>query len=471
MKKRTVVVLGAFLVVAAAATLLAPSSRRQLVAFLSDGQLEPQEVPIDWSNIEEASFSPKDIVGLATKDAADIPRLLEMLKDEDPGIREAVPPVLAGMGNAAVPALVEALRNEQRRVRSGVARALALMKEKAQKAIPALAEALNDDWSAVRFQAEEALVAIGPSCIPTVIQGLKRPEGHMRYHSALVLSRFGAEAKDAVGALAALLSDKDILIRVAAADALGNMGPIASSALPAIRKAKRDEDLSVRNSAAEAKMKIDPDDRERGMLAMRSGDVDGAIRFFSQWLHRAGVKTDDKSLEQLKSFAREHTEALEELAACHRGLVDAYLTKGDTAQALEHFEKLIQLRPGDANSRLKRARLYHVRLHDYAQAIGDYKEAIKLLPETQSATWHNNIAWILATCPRSEVRDGKEAVKHAARACEIQSTPIFVDTLAAAHAEAGDFEEAVRLQEEALELPGARARLKLYESKKPYREE
>ncbi len=85
-------------------------------------------------------------------------------------------------------------------------------------------------------------------------------------------------------ALAAALSDKDIFIRAAAADALGNMGPVAKPAIPAILKAKGDHELSVRNSATEAKRKIDPDDCDRGVLARRSGDFDGAIRFFDQWL-------------------------------------------------------------------------------------------------------------------------------------------------------------------------------------------
>jgi hypothetical protein len=54
---------------------------------------------------------------------------------------------------------------------------------------------------------------------------------------------------------------------------------------------------------------------------------------------------------------------------------------------------------------------------------------------------------------------------------------MFLDTLAAAHAEAGDFAAAVKAQEKALEDAGfarksgedAQKRLQLYKDKKPYR--
>jgi tetratricopeptide (TPR) repeat protein len=143
---------------------------------------------------------------------------------------------------------------------------------------------------------------------------------------------------------------------------------------------------------------------------------------------------------------------------------------------------LIQLRPNDPNALLDRAEYYHLQLHDYAKALAEYKRASELLPKGQRlATCYNDIASILATCPRAEFRDGKEAIKYATEACKLLSDPDFVDTLAAAHAEAGNFEEAVKLQKEVLKDPraavrlelgeGAKTRLRLYESRKPYRQD
>jgi hypothetical protein len=71
-------------------------------------------------------------------------------------------------------------------------------------------------------------------------------------------------------------------------------------------------------------------------------------------------------------------------------------------------------------------------------------------------------------------------VKHATRACELTGwkTADWIDTLAAAYAEAGDFDKAVEFQRKALSFPdfqkadgkGGRERLDLYERKMPYRD-
>ena len=55
---------------------------------------------------------------------------------------------------------------------------------------------------------------------------------------------------------------------------------------------------------------------------------------------------------------------------------------------------------------------------------------------------------VLATCPEDRIRDGKRAVELAKRACELSSRQVAtcVETLAAAYAEAGDFEAACDTQ-------------------------
>jgi tetratricopeptide (TPR) repeat protein len=89
----------------------------------------------------------------------------------------------------------------------------------------------------------------------------------------------------------------------------------------------------------------------------------------------------------------------------------------------------------------------------------------------------NNLAWILGTHRDKWVRDGAYAVKIARRACELTEwkDPTLLDTLAAAYAESGLFDEAVEYQDKALSLADEKAaeayrrRLKLYRSGKPYR--
>jgi cytochrome c-type biogenesis protein CcmH/NrfG len=115
----------------------------------------------------------------------------------------------------------------------------------------------------------------------------------------------------------------------------------------------------------------------------------------------------------------------------------------------------------------------------YKDAMADYLTAVKLAPDSSEP--HNGLAWLLATCPDASVREGTKAVIEATRACELSrwKSAGDMDTLAAAHAEAGDFAEAVKREQEAIHLTAPddpsraafQARLALYQAKTPYRDE
>lgn len=112
---------------------------------------------------------------------------------------------------------------------------------------------------------------------------------------------------------------------------------------------------------------------------------------------------------------------------------------------------------------------------DYVQAIADFDEAMRLEPRYVFA--YRSAAWLRATCPDARFRDGKRAVQDATLACKLEDWKdgSSLDTLAAAHAEAGDFKEAVTWEETALQIASAadkvewRSRLALYKAGKPYR--
>jgi tetratricopeptide (TPR) repeat protein len=119
-------------------------------------------------------------------------------------------------------------------------------------------------------------------------------------------------------------------------------------------------------------------------------------------------------------------------------------------------------------------------MKEYDKAIADYDKAIELDPKYAWA--YRNLAWILATCPNGKHRDGRQAVASATRACELTDWKGAedLDALAAAYAETGDFEAAVKWQEKALELlakddvqarKGYSARLALYQARKAYHEQ
>jgi tetratricopeptide (TPR) repeat protein len=91
----------------------------------------------------------------------------------------------------------------------------------------------------------------------------------------------------------------------------------------------------------------------------------------------------------------------------------------------------------------------------------------------------NNLARFLAADAYLQVRDGPSAICLATKAVTSanRTNPRHLDTLAAAYAEAGQFDEAVRVQKEAMSLLQSEAakkmyalRLSLYESNFPYRD-
>ncbi len=117
---------------------------------------------------------------------------------------------------------------------------------------------------------------------------------------------------------------------------------------------------------------------------------------------------------------------------------------------------------------------------DYRAAIDHFEATFKANPRQLAAA--NNLAWILATNSDQQIRDGKRAVEVATRICEVTQykDDRFFSTLAAAHAENGDFENAIAITKKAIDLATAKGdqktiasmnkRLKLFEAKTPVRE-
>ena len=82
---------------------------------------------------------------------------------------------------------------------------------------------------------------------------------------------------------------------------------------------------------------------------------------------------------------------------------------------------------------------------DTRQAIQHCRNALEVDPNDPAVL--NRLAWLLTTASKPELRDGKEAVRLATRAVELTGSrqPLFIGTLAAACAQAGQFPEAVKM--------------------------
>jgi Zn-dependent protease len=163
------------------------------------------------------------------------------------------------------------------------------------------------------------------------------------------------------------------------------------------------------------------------------------------------------------------------------------LNQGETAfhsgkydEAVELFTQVINNggEPGVLASALTNRGLAEGRRGEWQSAIEDMEEALRLQPKL--AETHNNLAWLLSTCPVDALRNGEAALELAMWACKASgwATPSYLGTLAAAYAEVGDYGQAVHWQERALADSGyrrtygeeaARDRLRLYEQGLPYR--
>jgi tetratricopeptide (TPR) repeat protein len=196
-------------------------------------------------------------------------------------------------------------------------------------------------------------------------------------------------------------------------------------------------------------------------------------------------------------------------ANCHLGL--ALAKRGDDAAAESCFREVLRLRPRDTEAlsalgalltrtaRAAEAIPYlrravglrnedpelHYRLAAALAATGRFREAIEQYEKAIGLRGGHleakrDLAWLLATCPDEELRDGAKAAWHAKVLCEASGyrNHAYLDTLAAAYAAMGKHDQAAETAQKALELARAegadeaareyRKRLELYRAGRPY---
>jgi tetratricopeptide (TPR) repeat protein len=156
-----------------------------------------------------------------------------------------------------------------------------------------------------------------------------------------------------------------------------------------------------------------------------------------------------------------------------------YDIRKDWVHAIEDFSKAIEIAPSLPEPYYSRARCYLAQCQ-YRKAQADFEESYRRGFGNLAAC---GLAHLLATCPDTANRDGKRALVLALKICESTdyNNPFYVDVLAMAYAESGNWKEAVIRAEQAIKIAekkddvsedfrrGLRVRLELFRLHEPFR--
>ena len=223
----------------------------------------------------------------------------------------------------------------------------------------------------------------------------------------------------------------------------------------------------------------------RALFLRDRGDLAGAIQDCDSAIALAPASPDGYAIRAgLHAERREHDQAIDDFshviqldpsnswAYTNRGL--GWFEKKEFEKALIDLNRAVRLDPGNPSAYTSRGMVWHEK-HEPDKALADLNRASQLDPDSPDVL--NAEAWVRATSLDAKHRDGKLAISLARRAGERTEwkEPGILDTMAAACAEAGDFDDAVKWQTQANALFNdgpekieGEQRLKLYQARTAY---
>lgn len=206
--------------------------------------------------------------------------------------------------------------------------------------------------------------------------------------------------------------------------------------------------------------------------ALEAGSENAYVRL--AYAHLSGIGT---VVDYAKAFALYRSGAELGLAQCFAGIGHMFESglgrPADVQQAESWYLRGAEAGDGYAHSALA---YMFLRRGEHKQALHWFSTNAAKFGGAQS---HNDLAWLLATSKVATVRDGELSLDHALKAVELEASPAYLDTLAAAYAEKRLFAEAVLTQEKAIvaafaEDAEAKQELQLhllsYQKQEPWRE-
>jgi protein O-mannosyl-transferase len=158
---------------------------------------------------------------------------------------------------------------------------------------------------------------------------------------------------------------------------------------------------------------------------------------------------DSKRYNEAAAFGPEWLAVSPFEVTAHSSLAVAMEQTGDLSAAARQLGYLMMLQPNSEEALAQ--------LHQIVLSLAKAPDGLQRLRDIatnapDSPRMLDELAWLLATYPDSNSRDGTEAVRVAERACALtdRRVPAFLATLAAAYAETGDFSRGIAAGEEAL---------------------
>lgn len=208
-------------------------------------------------------------------------------------------------------------------------------------------------------------------------------------------------------------------------------------------------------------------------LADFNGAIERNPRYKNTWFNRAEVHYELRNYAEAISDYSQTLRLDPQDGEAYSSRGHAYFQSGQIAEAIDDYGEAIRLRPDDADSYVDRADAY-CHQDAWGKAAADYRVAIRLNPSLPRA--YQNAAWLMATCPDPRFRNPELALRAAQKAIKLSGEPDHqaLDTLAAAQAVNGDFDQAHQTVAQAMHLAPEekssvlRGRLDLYEKKKTF---